>query len=586
MKSKKGVVHPAAQNAAGKQSSIFRVVMGALYKKQEKGEKLIANFHLLITAQVSVIDGDHVGMRYFEVTYRKATRSISFIVSADDFAGSRLYTRIMNEIDPQAVLYGSLKDLRTAAQELSGPNIPEKSFFASSGFDAEGNYHSKNILITPKGVMRKSDLALDLNRDFVARNLEFLPPEKGKLGALAKTIVSHFLELKSHEVTLPLAGHLALAPFTSLIGELTGREKVAMHLQGPSGCGKTFLGQLALSFFGDFDGKMISWSSTANAIEAEGYPYRDSLFLVDDYKAAFVPQETFVRVFQGHADSHGRLRLRSNSRLQDQRYIRGLLLSTGEDFVSDVESVTGRTICLQVEPDKNEDAGKKCWEYRHLFPMFLPGVIQMVISRPGWREEIKTFVEKKTSEYAAEAGSLSNGLRIASNWALNALGFRMFLGYLARLGAIDRNRRRRMEREFDSIVRSHLRDQASWLENESPAEVFFRIISQKMASGGACITGLNGAESKPRGKSFGFVKGESVMVLPDVAMEILSAHFRGVGQRMPFTRSSLRNTLAQAKLIVRPKDGRWARQVRGENGKRIQVWDFDLEEFRTRIAVE
>ena len=143
-----------------------------------------------------------------------------------------------------------------------------------------------------------------------------------------------------------------------------------------------------------------------------------------------------------------------------------------------------------------------------------------------------------------------------------------------------------MEREYDAIVRSHLRDQASKLQNESPTEVFFRIIGQKMASGGACVTGLTEAGLKPRGRSFGFVKGQSVMVLPDVAMEILWTHFRGVGERMPFTKNSLRNALAQAGLIARPKEGRWARQVRGENGKRIQVWDFGLEEFKTRVAVE
>ena len=586
MANKKIAMSPAAPKAVGKGSAIFRVVNGALYKKQEKGEKLVANFHLLITARVSVGDGDRTGEKFFEITFKKATRSVSFVVPADDFIGPRLYARIMNEIDPQAVLYGSLKDLRTAAQELSGPNIPEKRFFAGSGFDSEGNYHSRKILITPGGIQEKPDPGLGLESGRSPGNLEFLLPEKDKLLVLGKTIVSDFLELKGHEVTYPLAGHLALAPFASQTPHLTGREKVALHLQGPSGCGKTFLGQLAVSFFGNSDGKITSWSSTANAIEAEGHQYRDSLFMVDDYKAAFVPQETIVRVFQGYADGHGRLRLKSNSRAQDQRYIRGLLLSTGEDFVSDVESVTGRTICLQVEPDKNEAAGKRCWEHRRLFPMFLPGMIHMVISRPGWREEIKTFVERKAGEYAAETNGLSNGLRIASNWALNALGFRMFLGHLARLGVIDRNERRRMEREYDSIVKSHLRDQSIRLENESPVEVFFRIIGQKMVSGGARVTGLWGAESKPRGRSFGFVKGQSVMVLPDVAMEILAAHFRGVGQRMPFTRTSLRNILAQSGLIARPKRGRWAKQVRGEDGKRIQAWDFDLEEFKARVAVE
>ena len=87
-------------------------------------------------------------------------------------------------------------------------------------------------------------------------------------------------------------------------------------------------------------------------------------------------------------------------------------------------------------------------------------------------------------------------------------------------------------------------------------------------------------------RSLAFVKGSSMMVFPDVSMEILSAHFRGEGLRIPFTKTSLRNVLAQSGLIARPKKGRWARQVRGENRKRTQVWDFDLEGFKTRVVVE
>jgi hypothetical protein len=217
--------------------------------------------------------------------------------------------------------------------------------------------------------------------------------------------------------------------------------------------------------------------------------------------------------------------------------------------------------------------------------MFLPGLILMVISRPKWKKWLKDFVEQRLAEFNEETRGLSNGLRIASNWALNALGFHMFLDYLAKLGAIDRNRKRRMEREYGSIVRSHLRDQANQLLNESPSEVFFRIIGQKGSAGAVTVTGLNGFKSRTQGRIIGFAKDRSVMIFPDVAMEVLASHFRAVGQRMPFTKSSLRDSLAQEGLIARPREGRWARQVRVEGGQRVQVWDFDLENFINKIKI-
>jgi hypothetical protein len=563
----------------------FEIDQGALFKIEEKRKKTIANFHLLIQSQWVVVDEGKVKEKRYELILKQGTESHTFNLSQAEFFSQRLKTKIAEVAGPSAVLYGSLKDLQVATQELSGPNIPVKEVLASPGFDSQERYHSGNLLIARGGISKDPAHPLDLDQGNLTRNLGFLPLEKSKMPALGRHIASDFLELKNHAVTYPLMGHIALAPFASVFPEVTGKGKVAMHLQGSSGGGKTFLGQLAISFFGKFEGELPSWSSTANAIEAEGYPFRDSLFLVDDYKAAYVSQETIVRVFQGYADNHGRLRLKSNGQTQDHHYIRGLLLSTGEDFVSDVQSVTGRTICLQVEPEKNVKAGKRCWDNRPRYPMFLPGLIQMVISRPKWKESLKDFVEQRLAEFNEETRGLSNGLRIASNWALNALGFHMFLDYLAKLGAIDRNRKRRMEREYGSIVRSHLRDQANRLLNESPSEVFFRIIGQKISAGAVTVTGLNGFKSRTQGRIIGFAKDRSVMIFPDMAMEVLASHFRAVGQRMPFTKSSLRDALAQEGLIARPKEGRWARQVRVEEGRRVQVWDFELENFKSKINV-
>ena len=254
--------------------------------------------------------------------------------------------------------------------------------------------------------------------------------------------------------------------------------------------------------------------------------------------------------------------------------------------MTDIESVTGRTICLQVEPEKNEKAGKKCWEMRSLYPMFLPGQICMVISQPGWKERFKTFVDKKIVELAEETKGLPNGLRIASNWALNALGFEMFLIYLAKLGVIDKTQRGQMEKEYAAIVKSHLQGQSDKLKSESPTEVFFRVIAQKISAGAISVTGLNADGSKSRGRVIGFAKGQSVMILPDVVMEILSSHFRAVGERCPFTKNSLRNALLQGELIMRAQKGRVTKQVREESGRRVRVWDFGLEDFKKNVAVE
>ena len=139
-----------------------------------------------------------------------------------------------------------------------------------------------------------------------------------------------------------------------------------MHLQGPSGGGKTFLGNLAASFYGVFDDRPLPWTSTANAIESEGFLFRDALMFIDDFKTAIVDSNKIIRIIQNSSNSQGRARLSSGAgyRLTPMRGVRGLILSTGEDFISDVESVVGRTLLINVEPDQNLEAGAICWRRR------------------------------------------------------------------------------------------------------------------------------------------------------------------------------------------------------------------------------
>lgn len=561
--------------------SSYTVENGRLFKLCARKRVLIANFYITISSQkVKTDEGENRG-RLLDLTLHRGGESHQFTLSTVDFESGRLKSKVLEIAGPLAILYGSARDLRISAQELSGDHIPETSVTTSIGFTAEGNFLSRDMLITPEAIIANPDVKVDLSEGNFSRRLGFTYPDDSMLPLLGKHILIDFLNLKSHEIMYPLMGHIALAPFTSVSKELVGKGKTALHLLGPSGGGKTFLGILAMNFYGDFDDRIVSWSSTANAIEAEGWHFRDSLLLLDDYKASVTNPQTVIRILQNHADGHGRGRLKSNSKISELRHIRGLLLSTGEDFVSDVESVTGRTILIHVEPEKHLQAGDRCWQNKSVYRMFLPGLLKMVISNRDWRSIIRQFVDEKIELLASDTRGLSNGLRIASNWALNWLGFELFLDYLHGLDVINEAERAVMAAEYEQIARDHLRMQVSEMQSESPVSIMFRILGQKLSTGMISIPGLHDASSD-RGKVVGVAKDPEnvVQVYPDIMLETLSSHYRAVGQRMPFTKNSLRDALAQEGLIEKASNGRWTRQIRGSAGRRFQVWEFEAGQFR------
>lgn len=551
--------------------------------EKEKNEKdAIANFDLRIQKQIVIKEEGNIRERKLElaITMKNGGHQIPVTISSDQFHTRKLQTKILEAAGPSAIIYGSVKDLAIDAQENSGV-VPEITM-RSQGLTPDGKYVSNGLMVTPAGIMQSGDIHVDLGDGNFSKHLAFLAPDPKKVRQIGKHYVTDFLELKDHRVTFPFVGHVSLAPITSAIPSFE-KEKPGVHLEGPSGGGKTFLGILGMSHFGNFGVRVPSWSSTANSLEVEGYFFRDALYLIDDYKPGFIPQQSVVRILQGYSGDRGRSRLNSNGTQKRTFYIRGLMLTTGEGFVSDIESVTGRTICLRVEPEKNLEAGKRCKEYFGLYRSFTPGLIHSVISKPDWKNWAKEFVDKKTIALSKEVMELSNGLRAASNWALNCLGFEFFATYLVELGVITQERKEKMADEHMKIAQAYLREQMDTLRGENPAAIFFRILGQKLLAGSISVKELEGMDST--GRCIGQVKDNAVLIFPDVTLEVLAGHFHTLNEPMPFNRNSLRDALVQEGLLHRPKVGRWSTQFRDDEGRQHNGWAFEKRAFKKGVEI-
>lgn len=552
-------------------------------EKEKKEKDAIANFDLTIQKQIVVEDSGEIRERRLElaIKMRDDNREIPFTIPCDQFHTRRLQTKILEVAGPSAIIYGSVKELAIDAQEKSG-KVPEV-IMQSQGLAPDGNYFSEGMKITPSRITESKDIHVDLGDGTFSRHLCFLASDPKNVKEIGKHIVADLLELKDHRVTFPFMGHVSLAPIASEIPSF-GKEKPILHLEGPSGGGKTFEASLGMSFHGDFGDHVPSWTSTPNSLEVEGYWFKDSLFLIDDLKPGFTPQESVVRILQGYSGERGRSRLNSNSTQRKTFFIRGLLVTTGEGFIGDIESVTGRTICLKVEPEKNVKAGERCKKFSGLYRSFTPGLIHSVISKADWKQRAKEFVDKKTSALSKKTRELSNGLRASSSWALNALGFEFFTTYLVELRVITQKKKEKMMMEHLEIARSHLSEQMEKLRGENPAAIFFRILAQKLKAGAISVEELEGMGSK--GRSIGQVKDNAVLIFPDIALEVLAGHFHALEERMPFNRNSLRDALAQDGVLHQPKEGRWTKQVRDDKGTRHNAWKFELETFKKRIGMK
>src|SRR5262249_11241693 len=142
--------------------------------------------------------------------------------------------------------------------------------------------------------------------------------------------------------------------------------RFALWMTGLTGSGKSFLAQLFMNFFGRFrpsSGSFVTWSSTGNYVQRQGFFFKDPRYLGDGYKPDVVYHGQVVRILQTYADSTGRGRLKSDATTNTTRPIRGLLLSTGEDIPEHSASALARSLVIEVpQGEKDVARGQRCLE--------------------------------------------------------------------------------------------------------------------------------------------------------------------------------------------------------------------------------
>ena len=222
----------------------------------------------------------------------------------------------------------------------------------------------------------------------------------------------------------------------------------------------------------------------------EGYYLRDMVLILDDYKAPIISKKKVIRISQNYADNTGRARLNSSSELQKTPHIRGSLISTGENFLEDEESVLGRTIVIEVEPEHNQVAGEACKTMQHNYNGFIPAFVHWCISVPDWQENLKLRINQRIADFSSSVDGISNGLRIATNWALNAVGFELYGQFALHIGAIDATCYEQLIAEYEDIVRDHLKSHEAALKAQSPSARFFSTLEFLIASEAVIILEL------------------------------------------------------------------------------------------------
>ena len=310
-------------------------------------ETPLSNFTARIVAEIVEDDGAET-QRKLTLEGEQGGRPLARVtVSYDEFAGMTWPGKSWGTqciIEPGN---GKKDTLRAAIQTLShaAGAVERRTVYIHTGWrKVDGAW----LYLHGAGAMGAAGPATGIDVELKERLGRYaLPapsstPEERREAAAASMAC---LDLAHHAVSLPLLACAFLAPLAQTLNV-----DFMVWLEAPSQSQKSSIAAVMLAHFGaaiDRTCLTANWTDTANALEGKLFTLMDTLAVIDDYAPQPSASQqasldfTVSRMIRDCGNRQGRGRLRADLSQRPERYPRGLVISTAEQWPGG-ESINGR----------------------------------------------------------------------------------------------------------------------------------------------------------------------------------------------------------------------------------------------------
>lgn len=427
-----------------------------------------------------------------------------------------------------------IKDaLRAAIQTLShsqGATVERRTVYTHTGWRRIGGDW---VYLHGGGALGATGPVAGIETDLrdLARYTLPNPSQTAQERLQAAQASSRYLNLADLEITLPLLSVAFLAPFAQALNV-----DFMIWLEAPSQSQKSSIAAVALAHFGaaiDRTSLTANWTATAGSIEGTLFTLADSLAVLDDY----APQpssagqatldSTAARVVRGCGNRQGRGRLKADLTRQTERYPRGLVIATAEQWISG-ESLNARLFGVSLKRGDVNLSELSAMQKNARIGLLGRGMADFLQDVAGNREQViadckelwESFREKAlaaglTGRAPEQVAHLLTGAKLAANH-YRACGVEVdTAGWVETLYGLAR------------------RHEQHVLESQ-PADRFRAALRELLAAGGAYLDGVDNhggrvhSETVQRGKQIGWLNEgkDELYLLSAPALELVNESLR------------------------------------------------------------
>lgn len=447
---------------------------GITEKVDKEGEHVfLANFEARITKETRYEDGKTTVTVLEIMANQKEKKFAPIEVNAEKFASMAWVLPMLGVSAVISPGQSNKEELRAAIQIHSKPLI--ETIHTHTGYAIKRGQeiflHAEGA-ITKNGNTKKDRVLLPVE----LRNFILGTDDQEK---------EHIIDTLAFQNIAPPEIYWSLLAAT--IAPLHGPVDFAVHLTGRTGTFKSEITSIFQSHFGSkMDARNLpgSWSSTANALEAQTYKAKNCLFTIDDYCPCGTTWQIKAlgqkadQILRGQGNQAGRARLTDMSSLQTTMFPRGCIVSTGED-IPEGHSIRARMLILEIEPEMiSPTILTDTQNIREGFQYMTGNYIRQILEE---RKAVFDKIEAETKRLRTEFVNIGH-TRTPTTIGRMIASIHHFLDYAANKGAITKEMKERLKKTSQEAIIEVGKKQERYLEEADPTKAFCEAIRMIIGS--------------------------------------------------------------------------------------------------------
>ncbi len=341
------------------------------------------------------------------------------------------------------------------------------------------------------------------------------------------------------------------------------RIQTLLWLHGETGTRKSTIAKLFTNIFNrSKDSISGSFEDTKAAIEYKAFVYKDSIFLLDDYKPVYTAvakkemMEKAFSIIRRYGDNIPRSRMDKNMNRQKEYPPRGLCLVTGEDVVGG-DSTTARYIGIKIEPkDVNLEILSKHQANPRVFSTCIAYFLEWISQ--NWDSVRRQITNEYWQIRDQNINAFRHG-RLAEAYAALVIATKIFLRYGVQSGLITGLGESVYIQRFQQYLFKAIYEHSKSTLIENPAYMYLRAVQDLLNSGKLRLKRLD--QESNVSDEFGFIDDEYLYLESRSVYALILNYWKQQSVHFPLEYMKTLEALERVKAI----------RVTSESGKKRRV---------------